>query len=226
MRSIIIGDIHGCNKELCALFDKIKPAKVDQIILLGDLFARGAESWEVFHTVKSLARTYGERFVLLRGNHEDYLLREKLTLIQRRIWDKVGRGTTVASFQAHGEKMEDAAPWIREHCQMFYKGEGFQCVHAGLMIDPIEVNDTETMIHDHGIALRNCYKGLLTIVGHIALGDPMWFKGDEETTEILPYEEWKELPEKGTICIDTGCGKGGRLTGMIIEDGKYQLVRV
>ena len=152
MRTIIIGDIHGCNKELCALLDKVKPEKEDQVILLGDLFDRGPESWEVFHTVKSLQRTYGDQFVLLRGNHEDYLLKEKLTLKERMIWDKVGKGATVASFKSHGEKMEEAAPWIREHCRMYYKGEGFQCVHAGLLIDPIEANDTETMIHDHGIS--------------------------------------------------------------------------
>ena len=54
MRTIIIGDIHGCNKELCALLDKVHPEKEDQVILLGDLFDRGPESWEVFHTVKSL----------------------------------------------------------------------------------------------------------------------------------------------------------------------------
>ena len=224
MRTIIIGDIHGCNKELCALLDKVHPEKGDQIILLGDLFDRGPESWEVFHTVKSLSRTFGDNFILLRGNHEDYLLRDKLTLTQRRIWDKVGKGTTVASFNAHGEKMEEAAPWIREHCRMYYKGDGFQCVHAGLLVDPIEANDTETMIHDHGIALRNCYKGPLTIVGHIALGDPIWFAGDEETTEILPYGEWRELPEKGTICIDTGCGKGGKLTAMTKKQNKYNLI--
>ena len=226
MRSIIIGDIHGCDRELCALLEKAQPGKEDRIILLGDLFDRGPDSWEVFYRVKSLEREYGERFILLRGNHEDYLLKEKLTLREKRIWDKVGKGMTVASFQAHGEKMEDAAPWIREHCRLFYKGEGFQCVHAGLLVDPIEANDTETLIHDHGIALRNCYKGPLTVVGHIALGDPVWFKGDEETTEILPYGEWRALPEKGTVCIDTGCGKGGRLTGMIVEEGKYSLVRV
>ena len=225
MRSIIIGDIHGCDRELCALLEKAQPGKEDRIILLGDLFDRGPDSWEVFYRVKSLEREYGERFILLRGNHEDYLLKEKLTLREKRIWDKVGKGATVASFQAHGEKMEDAAPWIREHCRLFYKGEGFQCVHAGLLVDPIEVNDTETLIHDHGIALRNCYKGPLTVVGHIALGDPIWFKGDGETTEILPYSEWRTLPEKGTVCIDTGCGKGGRLTGMILEEGKYSLVR-
>lgn len=226
MRNIIIGDIHGCDRELCALLEKVQPGKEDWIILLGDLFDRGPDSWEVFYRVKSLEREYGERFILLRGNHEDYLLKEKLTLREKRIWDKVGKGTTVASFQAHGEKMEDAAPWIREHCRLFYKGEGFQCVHAGLLVDPIEANDTETLIHDHGIALRNCYKGPLTVVGHIALGDPIWFKGDGETTEILPYGEWRALPEKGTVCIDTGCGKGGRLTGMIVEEGKYSLVRV
>ena len=225
MRSIIIGDIHGCDRELCALLEKAQPGKEDRIILLGDLFDRGPDSWEVFYRVKSLEREYGEQFILLRGNHEDYLLKEKLTLREKRIWDKVGKGTTVSSFQAHGEKMEDAAPWIREHCRLFYKGEGFQCVHAGLLVDPIEANDTETLIHDHGIALRNCYKGPLTVVGHIALGDPVWFKGDGETAEILPYSEWRTLPEKGTFCIDTGCGKGGRLTGMIVEEGKYSLVR-
>ncbi len=200
------------------------PEKDDQIILLGDLFNRGGESWEVFHTVKSLSRTFSDNFILLRGNHEDYLLRDKLTLTQHRTWDKVGKGTTVASFNAHGEKMEEAAPWIREHCRMYYKGDGFQCVHAGLLVDPIEANDTETIIHDHGIALRNCYKGPLTIVGHIALGDPIWFARDEETTEILPYGEWRELPEKGTISIDTGCGKGGKLTAMTKKQNKYNLI--
>ena len=224
MRTIIIGDIHGCNKELCALLDKVHPEKEDQVILLGDLFDRGPESWEVFHTVKSLQRTYGDQFVLLRGNHEDYLLKEKLTLKERMIWDKVGKGATVASFKSHGEKMEEAAPWIREHCRMYYKGDGFQCVHAGLLVDPIEANDTETMIHDHGIALRNCYKGPLTIVGHIALENPTWFAGDEKTAEILPYGEWRELPEKGTICIDTGCGKGGKLTALVKIQNKYNLI--
>ena len=40
MRSIIIGDIHGCDRELCALLEKAQPGKEDRIILLGDLFAR------------------------------------------------------------------------------------------------------------------------------------------------------------------------------------------
>ncbi len=225
MRTIIIGDIHGCNRELCALLDKVQPGDSDRVILLGDLFDRGPESWEVFRTVQALAEQFGDRFVLLRGNHEDYLLQEKLTRFQRQIWDRVGRGTTVASFKAHGEKMEDAALWLKEHCRMFYRDGEIQCVHAGLKVDPIEANDTWTLIHDHEIALRNCYMGPLTVVGHIALEAPIWFMGDEETTEELPYEEWISLPEKGTICIDTGCGKGGGLSAMIVEEKQYKMER-
>lgn len=223
MRKIIIGDVHGCNKALCTLLEKLKPGEEDRLILLGDLFDRGPESREVFQTVQELEKKFGERFVLLRGNHEDYLLKDKLTIQQRRIWEKVGRGATVKSFREHGERMEDAAPWIREHCQMFYRDEEVQCVHAGLLVDPIEMNDRETMIHDHGIAMRNVYQGPVTVVGHIGLERPVWFHGDGETVEELEYGVWKEMPEKGTICIDTGCGKGGRLTGMVLEEGKYWL---
>lgn len=188
------------------------------MIFLGDLFDRGPESWEVFQTVKRMEQELGERFVLLRGNHEDYLLQEKLTKRQRQIWEMVGRGATVNSFREHGERMEDAAPWIREHCRMFYRDEEIQCVHAGLLMEPIEVNDTETLIHDHAIVMRNVYKGPLTVVGHIALEKPTWFAGDRETTKELKYGEWMQLPEKGIICIDTGCGKGGALSAMIIQN--------
>lgn len=223
MRSIIIGDIHGCNKELCTLLEKVKPEKNDQIILLGDLFDRGPESWEVFYKVKSLEREYGDRFILLRGNHEEFLLKEKLTIKERMIWERVGKGTTVTSFKKHGEKMEEAIPWIEKHCRMYYKGNGFQCVHAGLLVDPIEANDIETMIHDHGIAMKNCYKGPLTIVGHIGIEKPTYYDGQGEAGKAVEYDEEMSLPENGVICIDTGCGKGGKLTAMVIEERVFRL---
>lgn len=223
MKIIVIGDVHGCSAALNAMLKKVEPGREDTLVMLGDLFDRGPDSFGVFETVQRLADEMGERFVLLRGNHEDYLLQTKLSFTQKLMWDKVGRGDTVKSFKAHGGKMEDAVPWIKEHCRLFWRGEGVQCVHAGLLMDPLEVNDTHTLIHDHHIALRNAYDGPLTIVGHIALESPVWFKGDRENVEKLPYGEWTELPKGGVICIDTGCGKGGCLTAMVIEDGKYKL---
>lgn len=91
MRSIIIGDIHGCDQKLHALIDKIKLSAEDRLILLGDLFDRGSESWEVYQSVINLDKSYGDRFILLRGNHEDYLLMENLTFSQRMAWNGVGR---------------------------------------------------------------------------------------------------------------------------------------
>ena len=209
MRTIIIGDIHGCSGALRLLLAKIMPdEKADRLILLGDLFDRGPDSWGVFQMVRELADKFGDRFVLLRGNHEDYLLTPKLS---------------VKSFRAHGEKMECSADWIGEHVVPFFRGEGFQCVHAGLKIDPIEMNDLYTMVHDHGVAMENRYAGPLTIVGHIALEKPAWFPGLEQPVKQIPEGNWQELPQRGVICIDTGCGKGGRLTGMVIEDGKFIL---
>ena len=224
MRTIIIGDIHGCSGALRLLLAKIMPdEKADRLILLGDLFDRGPDSWGVFQMVKELADKFGDRFVLLRGNHDDYLLTPKLSISMRLVWERVGRGTTVKSFKAHGEKMEDTAVWIGEHVVPFYRGEGFQCVHAGLKVDPIEMNDYYTMIHDHGVAMENRYAGPLTIVGHIALEKVTWFPGLEQPIKQIPEGTRQELPQRGVICIDTGCGKGGRLTGMVIEEGKYIL---
>lgn len=223
MKTIIIGDVHGCDRAFRGLLDKIQLAQEDTLILLGDLFDRGPESWEVFQTVRKLAADMGERFVLLRGNHEDYLLQPKLTFFQRVMWERVGKGATVKSFKAHGNRMEEVIPWLKAHCQLSWRGEDIQCVHAGIMVDPIEVNDMNTLIHDHEVVLRNKYKGPLTVVGHIAIEEPTYFAGDGKTTEKLSYSAWRDLPKNGIICIDTGSGKGGKLTALIAKDGQFCL---
>ncbi len=227
MRTVLIGDVHGCCGALDALLARLAPdPEADRIILLGDLFDRGKESYEVFQAVQKLAAAFGGRFVLLRGNHEDYLLQPHLALPQRIVWERVGRSATVKSFKAHGAQMEDAIPWLKEHCRLYWKGDGIQCVHAGLKVDPPEANDFQTLVMDHDTVRQNRYAGPLTVTGHIALEAPTWFKGDGKNVEKLPLGEWKALPAAGVICIDTGCGKGGKLTGMTVEDGKYMLLSV
>ena len=211
---------------LQALIEKVRPGRQDTLVLLGDLFDRGPDSWEVFQTAMELEETYGDRFVLLRGNHEDYLLAEKLTLSEKMVWNRVGRGQTVKSFRAHRARMEDAIPWLRDHCRMWWKGEGLQAVHAGVSRTPVEENDEHTLLHDHDIVLANKYGGPLTVVGHIALDYPMFFPGDGSRRKELQPGEWHDLPDHGVICIDTGCGKGGRLTAMIVEEGRFRLESV
>jgi predicted phosphodiesterase len=227
MRTIIIGDIHGCSVPLKALLERLELVpEADCLVLLGDLFDRGPDSWGVLQIVKQLSLEFGKRFVLLRGNHEDYLLQKKLSFSGRRVWERVGRGTSVRSFKNHGEKFEDCAEWIRTQSVLYYKSDGavfFQCVHAGLRVDPPEANDVWTLVHDHGVVLENVYRGPLTITGHIGLEKPCYFAGDEETVLELEEEKQQSLPREGVICIDAGCGKGGRLIGMVIEDNRFIL---
>ena len=139
------------------------------------------------------------------------------------VWVRVGKKDTIRSFRSHGQKMESAIPWLKDNIINYYKGGNFQCVHAGIKIDPLEANDTYTLIHDHDVVVQNRYTGPLTITGHIALEKPVWFAGDGETVESLEYDMRRQLPEHGVLCIDTGCGKGGKLTAMVIEDANFTL---
>ena len=224
LRTFIIGDVHGCDEQLKRIMRKLQPdSETDRIIMLGDLFDRGPDSWGVFQTVQKLADVYGDRFILLRGNHEDYLLRRDMSFMDNLIWIRVGKRDTVKSFSRHGEKMEETIPWLTEHTVLYYKAELFQCVHAGIKVEPIEANDNYTLVHDHSVVTQNVYHGFLTITGHIALEKPYWFSGDGKNAEEIPYGRHCPLPGYGVICIDTGCGKGGELTAMVVEDGYYTL---
>ena len=224
MKTFVIGDIHGCRRAFQKLLLELKPDPgQDRIILLGDLFDRGPDSWGVLQIVKKLAEDFEERFILLRGNHEDYLLQPYLSLSQRLVWERVGRRTAVRSFRAHGERLEDSAQWIREHSALYYREEKFYCVHAGLKIEPPEANDTYTLVHDHEIVLKNRYHGLLAITGHIAIPVPSYFAGDGKTVKEFAQNQWQNLPANGIICIDAGCGKGGFLVGMEIAGDRFVL---
>ena len=63
-RLIVIGDVHGCIRELDKLIKKINPQKKDRILFLGDLVNRGPES----KAVVELARNLKARSLV--GNHE------------------------------------------------------------------------------------------------------------------------------------------------------------
>lgn len=66
MSTFVIGDVHGCGRELQALIDKIGPGH--DLILAGDVFDRGIHAREVWEAIHS----HSIRSVL--GNHDYKLL--------------------------------------------------------------------------------------------------------------------------------------------------------
>lgn len=67
-RSIFIGDVHGCARELERLLDTLQWSSSDRVYFVGDLVARGPKSSGVLQIFRNIQA----RGVL--GNHEDRLL--------------------------------------------------------------------------------------------------------------------------------------------------------
>ena len=74
MRTLAIGDIHGCLTALKALLDFVAPAPDDRLITLGDYVDRGPDSHGVLDLMIDL-HTQG-RVIALRGNHEEMMIRK------------------------------------------------------------------------------------------------------------------------------------------------------
>ena len=68
MRTLVIGDIHGCLDALKTLIDYVKPATDDTIITVGDYIDRGPDSKGVIDYILELRKTH--HVITLKGNHE------------------------------------------------------------------------------------------------------------------------------------------------------------
>ncbi len=227
MKTIIIGDIHGCYQELVKLLEKTGFNEAeDRLISLGDLMDRGKQSYEVFDYFRGLKLRMEDRCVVIRGNHEVMMMEAGEDLFHLQLWYQNGGLETVASFEMHGDSTANHLDWFEENTVLHYVEDRFQCVHAGLENEDPEKNSIETLIWDRAALIDNVYKGKLTIVGHTPLKVPIYYAGNWLDTKLLGYDENRKLPKTGFICIDTGCVYGCKLTAMIIEGRKYRMEAV
>jgi len=225
MRTIIVGDIHGSFDEWECLMETVHfNSADDRLILIGDLMDRGKDSYKVFCKAVSLQEKMQDRFVLIKGSHEKFLLEEKLSLPYRLLWNFIGKRETVRSFKQHGRRMDECIPWFKKRCVPYYEEENFQCVHAGVTDENLSENDDYTLFMDHKCTRKNQYTGKLTITGHVRFREPMRFDGSGKSGVSLSYNLPMSLPQSGFICIDTGCAEGNKLTAMVIEEDEYYLV--
>lgn len=72
MRTIFVGDVHGCLDELLTLCDKLNLAKDDTLVFLGDLVDRGPDPVGVVRFVRTLTSVPCKAIL---GNHEEKCLR-------------------------------------------------------------------------------------------------------------------------------------------------------
>ncbi|MBR0382211.1 MAG: serine/threonine protein phosphatase [Eubacterium sp.] len=212
MRTIVIGDIHGCHKEAKILIDilikedKYCPDK-DRLIFIGDYIDRGENPRLAVRYVRELQEKYGNKVIALMGNHEDMLLAYMTRHGEN--WLYNGYSPTLASYRGHEEEFRDDMEWMAG-LPLYYEDDDFVYVHAGVDKDiPMEEQLDDTMLWTRSAFYQNpkAYSKKV-IFGHT----PTLFLGN--TVDPL----W--LNDGNDIAIDTGCVFHGRLTGLIIEDGQ------
>lgn len=216
----VIGDVHGCRDELVALLGAlgyavggtreepvVRPPEGRRALLLGDLVDRGPDSPGVLRLVMAMVRSGAA--LCIPGNHEVKLLRH---LHGKKVKLTHGLAETVAQLAAEPPEFSaEVAAFIDDLVSHYVLDDGRLVVaHAGLREEYqgrasgrvrsfCLYGETTGETDEFGLPVRydwaSEYRGRAMVVyGHTP----------------VPEAEWINR----TICIDTGCVFGGKLTAL------------
>ncbi len=201
MRTIVVGDIHGCYRELLELLAAVKITDADRLISLGDIVDRGADSVRVYDFLKNRPNT-----IVLMGNHERKHLKQTLSYAQE-----------IVKLQ-FGDRYSEFIDWVAK-LPYYYETEAAICVHAA--IEPgiaIELQKAEV--------LCGCTAGEKYLTRKY--NDTDWselYTGEKPV--IFGHHVVGDEPliiNRKVYGIDTGGCHGGNLTAVIMPG--FEIVRV
>jgi serine/threonine protein phosphatase 1 len=143
MRTLAIGDIHGCSAALDALLDLVSPKPNDLIVTLGDYVDRGPDSAAVMNRLVRLSKSV--KLVALRGNHEQMMMEARQSPELLQLWLACGGASALRSY-AKIDPTGNLADVPDEHwdfldhfCRDYYETPTHIFVHAGVCPDlPME----------------------------------------------------------------------------------------
>jgi len=212
MRTLFIGDVHGCAQALSALLARLDYDRhTDRLYLTGDAFSRGPDPLGVWDIV----RATGAEMVL--GNHDDWLIR----LLE----DRLSGGTLCLEKDKDRDQVaalwpvaDDVLVWLKAR-PLFIETPEFLLVHAGVHPKAgLAGTDRSQLLT---IRLWPPAKGII---------GPRWhdFYEPADKPIIFGHDAPGGLVVKrrrdGTpyaVGLDSGCVYGRSLTGYILEDDRF-----
>lgn len=203
MRTIVVGDIHGCGKALRSLLGGIQPQPDDTLVFLGDYVDRGPDSRGVIDQILALQRRC--RVVALRGNHEIMLLGVLLRQLPADLWQASGGAATLASYGGTLLRMPDTHLQFLSDLQPFHETDSCIFVHAGY--DPNVPMDRQT---ERALYWQHLLRAL----------PPPHCSGKRVFVGHTPQASGAVLAVEHLVCLDTYCFGGGWLTAMHVESGR------
>jgi serine/threonine protein phosphatase 1 len=205
MRTLAIGDIHGCLAPLTQLWQVIEPQPEDRIIFMGDYVDRGPDSKGVIDFLIDLQRQEFD-ITFLSGNHEEKFFLSEMDLNDRVDWlAHWGGGETLESYGPGGFDDVPAEHWefLRKN-KPYLETDTHIFVHANLEADvPLDQQLPFTLIHKKLGTPQPHMSGKTMICGHTA------------------QKSHVPLNLGHAVCIDTDPGRGGWLTCLHIETDQY-----
>jgi len=209
MRTIVIGDVHGCLEEVLDLLDACAATESDRIIFAGDLVDRGPKPRECVELAM--------KHEAILGNHEEKHLNQRRSDDSKLSPDHLR--TRRALTDAHYDYF-DRLPLFIELPEY-----GATVVHAGAMPGlPIAKQDPYHLLHAQCIKppAKKSYWPSKAPSDHT-----FWtnhWKGPERLIfghSVLD----KPLVTEHAVGIDTGCCHGRTLTAVVLPDWTIVSVR-
>jgi serine/threonine protein phosphatase 1 len=152
MRTLGIGDIHGCLRAFDALLEEIDLQPDDVVVTLGDYVDRGPDSKGVLDRVLTLGSRC--RYLPLKGNHDLMMLAAREDQDHFSEWMKSGGEQTLASYQAKQDwqTLTEAIPalhwrFLTEECAPFHETDTHIFVHANVYPDVPLMEQPDYMLY-------------------------------------------------------------------------------
>lgn len=210
MRTLAIGDVHGCLTALDTLLGFIALKSDDHLIFLGDYIDRGPDSKGVLDRVIQLRLT--GQVETLRGNHELMLLGAAEDPTGLRFWKYCGGQEALDSYSTLGQEptLKDipAAHWhfVRQNCLDWYETDTHIFVHANAKCDwPMNRQESQYLHWEFldPAKFQPHFTGKTVVCGH------------------SEQRSGKPLVIRGAVGIDTWAYGGGWLTCLDVDAGHY-----
>ncbi len=211
-RTIVVGDIHGCYKELIKLLDEIGFTKNDLLIAVGDLVDRGPDSWKVVDFFKDTPNAFS-----VLGNHERRLA-GTIRGTSRPAWSQLHTRSKIAK-----DKEETYALFLENLPAII---ETNHCIVTHARLDPTKEIDKQDSKFTCAVG------GYQVKINTDDDGIPLWFhewKNKHVTDKAIcighiGYERVELVPGE-LYALDTGTVKGGMLTAVILPENKVVQVK-
>jgi serine/threonine protein phosphatase 1 len=188
-RRLVISDIHGCNKTLKALLEKIQLTPEDELYFLGDYIDRGPDSSGVLDTILELMEQNYTIYPLM-GNHEYQALKAQKEYDKRSFFYFMSKINKSGDLLNNKKKIKKKYNLFFNGLPLFYELDKFFIVHAGFDFtkkSPFKEKDSILNIRKFTYDEIKA-KGKTIIHGHDPVNYNKMIKKIEKRKKIIPLD--------------------------------------